>query len=179
MSSLLIWLIFLHVSLKEIYFLYRFFEVLKIEGILLRRLLWTYISFIKDWNFNFCLSIAAEIDFSFCWFCKYSLKRRIVILQKSSAFAKIFECREMLNTYEVKYGVRSPKLFELHVHSCTHLLRSHNTPVPRIWAHIRCRYWSAKIDDISLWLPCWMQRFRKVVYEYSAAISFIQKSCTV
>ncbi len=24
-------------------------------------------------------------------------------------------------------------------------------PPPRIWAHIRGRYWSAKIDDISLW----------------------------
>ncbi len=29
------------------------------------------------------------------------------------------------------------------------------TPPPRIWAHIlvRGRYWSAKIDDISWWLP--------------------------
>jgi len=35
-------------------------------------------------------------------------------------------------------------LFGLRVHSCTHWLR------PRIWAHIRGRYWSAKIDDISL-----------------------------
>ncbi len=26
-------------------------------------------------------------------------------------------------------------------------------PSPRIWAHIRGRYWSAKIDDISLWPP--------------------------
>ncbi len=41
-------------------------------------------------------------------------------------------------------------LFGLHVHSCTHWLRP-RTPPPRIWAHIRGRYWSAKIDDISLW----------------------------
>ncbi len=27
------------------------------------------------------------------------------------------------------------------------------TPPPRIWTHIRGRYWSAKIDDISWW-PC-------------------------
>jgi hypothetical protein len=44
-------------------------------------------------------------------------------------------------------------LFGLHVHSCTelttHWLRPRNPP-PRIWAHIRGRYWSAKIDDISL-----------------------------
>ncbi len=26
-------------------------------------------------------------------------------------------------------------------------------PTPRIWAHIRGRYWSAKKDDISLWPP--------------------------
>ncbi len=42
-------------------------------------------------------------------------------------------------------------LFGLYVHSCTHWLRPRNClPPPRIWAHIRGRYWSAKIDDISL-----------------------------
>jgi hypothetical protein len=42
-------------------------------------------------------------------------------------------------------------LFGLHVHSCTHWLRPRkHPPPPRIWAHIRGRYWSAKIDDISL-----------------------------
>ncbi len=46
-------------------------------------------------------------------------------------------------------------LFGLHVHSCTHWLRPRNSPPPspRIWAHIRRRYWSAKIDDISLQPP--------------------------
>jgi hypothetical protein len=48
-------------------------------------------------------------------------------------------------------------LFGLHVHSCTHWLRPRNfpppPPSPRIWAHIRGRYWSSKIDDISLWPP--------------------------
>ncbi len=29
----------------------------------------------------------------------------------------------------------------------------HPPPLPRIWAHIRGRYWSAKIDDISLQPP--------------------------
>jgi hypothetical protein len=57
-------------------------------------------------------------------------------------------------------------LFALHVHTIvhcavhgstgTHWLRSRNPPPsPRIWAHIRGRYWSAKIDDISLW-PSWL-----------------------
>jgi hypothetical protein len=36
-------------------------------------------------------------------------------------------------------------LFGLHVHSCTHWLRPRKPPSPRIWAHIRGRYWSAKI----------------------------------
>ncbi len=38
------------------------------------------------------------------------------------------------------------------VHSCTHWLRPRNPlPSPRIGSRIRGRYWSAKIDDISLW----------------------------
>ncbi len=46
-------------------------------------------------------------------------------------------------------------LFGLYVHSCTHWLRTEipPPPSPRIWAHIRGRYWSAKIDDISSWQP--------------------------
>jgi hypothetical protein len=46
-------------------------------------------------------------------------------------------------------------LFGLHVHSCTHylILQLPPSPLPRIWAHIRGRYWSAKIDDISLKPP--------------------------
>ncbi len=45
------------------------------------------------------------------------------------------------------------RLFGLHVHSCTHWLRPRNPPPPRISAPIRGRYWSTKIDDISLWPP--------------------------
>jgi hypothetical protein len=43
-------------------------------------------------------------------------------------------------------------LFGLHVYSCTHWLtpRTPYPPPSRIWAHIRGRYWLAKIDDISL-----------------------------
>jgi hypothetical protein len=43
-------------------------------------------------------------------------------------------------------------LFGLHVHSCNHWLRppQHPPPLPRIWAHIRGRYRSAKIANISL-----------------------------
>jgi hypothetical protein len=47
-------------------------------------------------------------------------------------------------------------LFGLHVqfvHRCTYWLRPPATSPPCIWAQIRGRYWSAKIDDIFLWPP--------------------------
>ncbi len=45
----------------------------------------------------------------------------------------------------IKYGVRSPNFIWGPVYSSTHWLRSRNYPhTPRIWAHIRGRYWSAK-----------------------------------
>ncbi len=44
-------------------------------------------------------------------------------------------------------------LFVLHVHSCTHWLRPRNLPPPHLGSYIRGRYWSAKIDVISLCSP--------------------------
>jgi hypothetical protein len=44
------------------------------------------------------------------------------------------------------------RLFGLHVHSCTYWLRP-DPPPPAFGAHIRGRYWSANMDDISLWPP--------------------------
>ena len=38
-------------------------------------------------------------------------------------------------------------LFKLHVHSCMYSLAE------TIWAHMRGRYWSAKMDDISFVTP--------------------------
>ncbi len=56
-----------------------------------------------------------------------------------------------VSTTLVKYAVRFPTF--IWALCCTHWLRPRNSPYPRIWAHIRGRYWSAKIDDISLWPP--------------------------
>ncbi len=49
------------------------------------------------------------------------------------------------HTLNIELDLQS--LFGLHV--CTAVLIGWD-PFPRIWAHIRGRYWSAKIDDISL-----------------------------
>jgi len=61
-------------------------------------------------------------------------------------------CSSIIKYMYVKYSVELDlqSLLGLHVHSCTHWLRPCNSPVPRSWAHIRGRYWSAMIDDISL-----------------------------
>ncbi len=59
-------------------------------------------------------------------------------------------------TAQVNMELDLQSLFGHHMSSCTHWLRSCNPPPPpppTIWAHVRGRYWSAKIDDISLWLP--------------------------
>ncbi len=50
----------------------------------------------------------------------------------------------------VKMELDLQSLCGLYVYGCTHWLRPRNSP--RIWAHRRGRYWSAKIDDIS-YLP--------------------------
>jgi hypothetical protein len=55
----------------------------------------------------------------------------------------------------VKYGVRSPKFIWA---LCAQLYSLAETPQlpplsPRLWTHLRGRYWSAKIDDISLVTP--------------------------
>jgi hypothetical protein len=53
-------------------------------------------------------------------------------------------------TSYVKYEVRSPKFIWAHVYSCTHWLRSRNSPLPPDWAYIHVPNWSAKIDNIFL-----------------------------
>ncbi len=63
------------------------------------------------------------------------------------------------NDHRLNVELDFQSLFGLHVQClCTAVLIGWGpatTPRPRIWAHIlvRGRYWSAKIDDISLWPP--------------------------
>jgi hypothetical protein len=54
------------------------------------------------------------------------------------------------STHKLNMEIDLQSVFRLHVHSCTHWLRPATPPLPRIWAHIRGRYWAAKMDDISL-----------------------------
>ncbi len=49
-------------------------------------------------------------------------------------------------------------LFGLHVHSCTHQLKSCNPPSPRILAHIRGRSWSMVSQDRHLFVTPGYQR---------------------
>jgi hypothetical protein len=48
------------------------------------------------------------------------------------------------------------------LHSCTHWQIPMHNPPPRIWGHMRGRYWSANIDDISLWPPVPLMLFSAV-----------------
>ncbi len=55
----------------------------------------------------------------------------------------------------VKYGVRSPKLFGIHVHSCSYWLRPAAPPPPHpphLGSYTRALLISSQ-DDISLWPP--------------------------
>ncbi len=64
---------------------------------------------------------------------------------------KISQFRTYSGSHRLNMELDHQSLFGLRMLSCTHWLRPRNrNPIPRIWAHIRGRYWSAKIDDISL-----------------------------
>jgi hypothetical protein len=75
-----------------------------------------------------------EMDFS---------NQKIETLSKKEIFPD-----QMRKTPWRKYRVRSPLFVWA---PCAQLYSLAETPpFPRIWAHIRGRYWSAKIEDISL-----------------------------
>ncbi len=80
-----------------------------------------------------------------------SQQEGIIVYRKEWTRILSFRTRHRLN---MELDLQS--LFGLHVHSYTHWMRIHSPPPhpPRIWAHIRGRYWSPKTDDISLWPPC-------------------------
>jgi hypothetical protein len=61
----------------------------------------------------------------------------------------------MLN---IEFDIQS--LFGLHVYSCSHWPRPRKPP-PRIWAHIRGRYWSPKLDISKLFVTLWQEGSNK------------------
>ncbi len=74
-------------------------------------------------------------------------------VQKIGAKTCDFPPKEIMHRLNMELDRQS--LFGLHVHSCILIGWDPATPPPPppIWSHIRGRYWSAKIDDISLWPP--------------------------
>jgi hypothetical protein len=79
----------------------------------------------------------------------------------------------------VKYGVRSPKFFGLHVTLCAQLyslaetLQLPSPPPPAFGLVLRGRYWSAKIDDISLHVTPWLEPIKTATKHpgFSSSIS--------
>ncbi len=62
----------------------------------------------------------------------------------------------LLDSFIIAFNHRLNLELDLQSFICTAVLIGWDPatpPSPRIWAHIRGRYWSAKIDDISLWPP--------------------------
>ncbi len=57
--------------------------------------------------------------------------------------------------HNLQYRINNNYFLGAHVYSRTHWLGHCNfpPPLPHIWAHIRGRYWPAKIDNISLLPP--------------------------
>jgi hypothetical protein len=51
--------------------------------------------------------------------------------------ADLLLVRAIRNKHRLNMALDHQSLFGLHVYSCTHWLRPHNHPSPRIWAHIR------------------------------------------
>ncbi len=52
--------------------------------------------------------------------------------------------------HRLNMEIELQSVFGLHVHSCSHCWDL--PPSPRFWAHIRERYWSVKIENISLFV---------------------------
>ncbi len=62
------------------------------------------------------------------------------------------ECTGRTHWLNMELDLQS--FFGLHVQSCMYsVAKTPQCPFPRIWAHVRGRYCSAKIDDISLRPP--------------------------
>jgi len=90
----------------------------------------------------------------------YQLERQLKLLADNSTrqsdISGASRLMQIINCFSKRQEVLQRVNMEsdlqgLFVHSCTHWLRPRTSPpFPRIWAHIRGRSWSTKIDDISL-----------------------------
>jgi hypothetical protein len=84
------------------------------------------------------------------WCSVYATHIPTSLYKKDTALHKLKERVSRNFPARLNMELDLQSIFGLHVHSCTHWLRPRNSRPPRIWARIQGRYWSAKIDDISL-----------------------------
>jgi hypothetical protein len=79
---------------------------------------------------------------------QYMLLSEFVTLSKAPGNQRPFF--SFIHRLDMELDLQS--FFVLHVHSCTQCLRPHNPPSPHLGSYTsnEGRYWSAKIDDISL-----------------------------
>jgi hypothetical protein len=86
-----------------------------------------------------------------------SFLRLELFLTNHTTFILLRKCgfHSLFLSYSFRFseygGYISKVIYGLLVNSCTHWLIPRK--LPRIWAHRRGCFWSAKIDDISLWHP--------------------------
>jgi hypothetical protein len=91
---------------------------------------------------------------------------KIRIIKKESVKQNTLQVGKLRDHMSIPYPKELGKFLKFIWALCAQLYLLAETP-RRIWAHIRGRYWSAKIDDISLWLPgpSWQQPVDHLSYQ--------------
>ncbi len=73
----------------------------------------------------------------------FDVQKTVILWNKACMDKCLYVFMRDIHRLNMELDLQS--LFELHVHSCTHWL---NPPPPRIWAHIRGRYWSRSTTSL-------------------------------
>jgi hypothetical protein len=136
-------------------------------------LLWPFRLSLYDWSYQSKNPSHNPLPWQF-WPRKRLQKATCFDPENSHQIAPIWHPR----LGEIEYVVRSPKFIWA---PCSQLFSLAETPqpspTPRIWAHIRGRYWSAKIDDISYVVTLWWKSTndREKNYEKNGSVRMPQQ----
>jgi hypothetical protein len=131
------------------------------------------LQFEKFWKIlnNFVTETQFFID-DFCWRSTFYLFCLLFLtycntVQWSQKSAQDVQKMYIVHAFDHRLNMELDRqsLFGLHVHSCTHWLKPPTPLTPHIWAHIRGFYWSAMIDDISMWSPAVDPRMKCRIWE--------------